>query len=238
MTVLVALSRTNIEGTLVVVSGVILFMGSVWLLLAAIFGVRMGYLQMAVGMFGFMIVLSAIWAFGAPGTPPNLGPRGELPHWVAVAQGQALRSEDFPVVERYPGDPWKGAGDDAELELEVETAADAFTELLAEEATHELADRGLEGEVDAAAFTVRDVRFAEAQDGTQLAAARAFAAGGGPEVTVLAFKDQGDEELPSWLFLGASVLGFAIHLPFLDRAERRRKEILTGGKQATWRGPA
>lgn len=238
MTELVALSRTNIEGTLVVVSGVILFMGSVWLLLAAIFGVRMGYLQMAVGMFGFMIVLSAIWAFGAPGTPPNLGPRGELPHWVPVAQGSSLTSEQYPVVDRYPADPWESPEGDAELETEADTAADAFTDFLAEEATHELEGQGVEGEIESDAFVVRDLRFADAPDGTQLAAARAFSPAGGPEVTVVAFKDQGDEELPSWLFLGASVIGFAIHLPFLDRAERRRREILTGGSQAPWRGPA
>jgi hypothetical protein len=33
-------------------------------------------------------------------------------------------------------------------------------------------------------------------------------------------------------------VGRADHVPFLDRAERRRKEVLTGGDQAPWRGPA
>lgn len=237
MTELVALTRTNIEGTLVVISGLILFVGTVWLLLAAIFGVRMGYLQTMVGMFGFMIILSAIWAFGAPGTPPNLGPKGELPHWEPVAAGAVIESEQYPIIDAYPGEPWKSPEDDETLELEAETASDTIAEFLAEEATHHLEETGGEGEIAADAFHVRDLRFAEAEDGTQLAVARA-AADGGPEVTVAAFKDQGDEELPSWLFLGASILGFAAHLPFLDRAERRRKEILTGGEQAPWRGPA
>ena len=54
-----------------------------------------------------------------------------------------------------------------------------------------------------------------------MAVARAFSAGGGREVLVTGYKDQGNEPLPSYLFLIASVVGFAAHLPFLDRAERR-----------------
>jgi hypothetical protein len=57
-------------------------------------------------------------------------------------------------------------------------------------------------------------------------------------VVVFGYKDTGDLALPSWLFLAGSIIGFAAHLPFLDRAERRRKDILTGGDQAPWRGPA
>jgi len=33
-------------------------------------------------------------------------------------------------------------------------------------------------------------------------------------------------------------LGLAIHVPFLDRAERTRKQILTGGTAPPWYGPA
>jgi hypothetical protein len=40
------------------------------------------------------------------------------------------------------------------------------------------------------------------------------------------------------MFLGGSILLFLIHLPLLDRAEKSRKEILTGGQAAPWYGPA
>lgn len=234
---LVAVSRTTIEGALAVIASFVLFAGAVWLLLAAIFGVRMGYLMMATGMFGFMIVLSALWVFGAPGTPRFLGPKGELPSWVAVGEGVDLSSSTYPVIEEYPGGPWRGAQDEPELSAEVEAASLAFQELLAERANEELEAAGIEGEVSPETFTVTDIRFTES-DGTDIAAARAFATTGGPEVTVLAFKDRGDEPLPSWLFFAASIIGFVAHLPFLDRAERRRKEVLTGGAQSPWRGPA
>ena len=40
------------------------------------------------------------------------------------------------------------------------------------------------------------------------------------------------------MFLIGSTLLFCAHLPFLDRAERTRKEILTGGTAPPWYGPA
>jgi uncharacterized protein (DUF4213/DUF364 family) len=40
------------------------------------------------------------------------------------------------------------------------------------------------------------------------------------------------------MFLIGSTLLFGAHLPFLDRAERTRKEILTGGTAPPWYGPA
>lgn len=220
----------------VTISAFVLFGGSLWLLLAAIFGVRMGYLVTATSLFGFMIILSALWTFGAPGTPAYLGPKGQLPHWVAIAEGAELRSPDFPEIQQYPGGPWQSPGDDPELSAEVEGVTGAFQEFLAEEATAALQDPAVE--IDPAIFEIRDIRFARVEDDTPIAAGRGFATTGGPEVLVLGFKDQGNEPLPSWIFLGGSVLGFVAHLPFLDRAERRRKELLTGGDQAPWRGPA
>jgi hypothetical protein len=232
-----ALTRTNIEGTLVVVMSVLLFCGSVYLLLSAIFGLRMAYFIAAAGLFGFMIILSAIWAFGAPGTPKYLGPKGKLPAWVAVAEGTTLRSPSQPVIEEYPERPWRAPGRGDALAAEVEPATLAFQDFLAEEANREIRRAGQQGELAPTDFQITDLRFAEV-DGRTLAAARAFATAGGPEVVVFGFKHEGDEATPSYAFLIASILGFAAHLPFLDRAERKRKDVLTGGEQAPWRGPA
>jgi hypothetical protein len=234
---IIAITRTNIEGALAVIMSVILFCGSVYLLLSAIFGLRMAYLIAATGLFAFMIILSAIWAFGAPGTPKYLGPMGKLPAWVALAEGTTVRSSSLPVVEEYPRGPWRPAGGDGGPASEVEPATLAFQDFLAEEANAELRREGQEVQVAPTDFEITDLRFTEV-DGRLLAAARAFATGGGPEVTVVGFKHEGDVATPSYAFLIASILGFAAHLPFLDRAEKKRKEILTGGQQAPWRGPA
>ena len=69
-------------GYLAVIAAVVIFMGSVYLIVSAVFGVRMGYFVVATALFGWMIIFSGIWVFGAhlilPGvtTPKFQVPRG------------------------------------------------------------------------------------------------------------------------------------------------------------------
>lgn len=225
------------KGVGVTVAGIILFVGSVYLLLGAIFGLRMGYLVLAVSFFGWMIILSALWAFGVPGTPPHLGPRGTEPHWQVFAAGTGtVSSTRFPNTERFPELPWHPP--DRVSLPSVDTAKTAIQEYLVQRANEQLAREGGEHEaLEDADFVVQDVHFATAED-THLVGANAFFQGGGPQVTVFAYHNQGNVPVYSWSFLAASVLGFAVHLPFLDRAERKRKAILTGGTAPPWYGPA
>jgi hypothetical protein len=222
----------DLEGLLVVVSALVLFFGSVWILLAAIFGVRMGYLVAATGFFSFLFLLALLWTVGAPGTPRFLGPKGTLPTWVGVAAGEELTSPNFPVIERYPGEPWKPAEPNAQEEI-----SGAFGEFLAEEATLELQQAQVEGEATAEQFEFTDVRVTTVGE-TRLAAATAFSSTGGRQVEVAGYFDEGSEPIPSYVSLLIAIVGLVVHLPFLDRAERRRKDVLTGGEQAPWRGPA
>ena len=99
------------KGIAVVICAFIVFVGSVYVLLSAIFGLRMAYLVLAVSFFGWMIVFSAIWAFGQPrfpppvgplkkwaisGTPANEGPRGTEPHWQVFAAGSGPMKTTSP----------------------------------------------------------------------------------------------------------------------------------------------
>jgi hypothetical protein len=230
-----AISRVTVEGALTIVAAFVLFVGSVFVLLSALFGPRMGYLVTATALFGFMVILSVIWVFGVPGsTPPFRGPKGEAPRWVVAAQGPTLSSEQVPV-QQYPRGPWNPP--DASLTSEVEPATLAFQEFLAAQANRQLSQAGIDDRVEPDTFEVEDIRFTTV-DGTQYVVGRAFAGTGGPAVLVAGYKDPGFIALPSYLFLVASLIGLAVHLPFLDIAERRRKEILTGGEQKPWLGPA
>jgi hypothetical protein len=223
------------KGVGAVVAGVVIFFGSIYLLLAAVFGRLMGYLVTAVSFFGFMIIMSIIFVIGVPGsTPVNQGPRGVEPNWAPVAAGEEISSPRFPVVAEYPEGPWREPT--GELTEEVEGVTGAIQEFLAERASEEVELQPGE-EISPTKFIVQNVRFAEV-DGAMLGAAQAFFSDGGPVVEVFAVFDEGNVPLPSWLFLGASILGFIAHLPFLDRAERKRKEILTGGTAPPWLGPA
>jgi hypothetical protein len=88
-------------------------------------------------------------------------------------------------------------------------------------------------------FVVQDVKFATAADGTtSLAAARAFYQSGGPVYTIVMDFEVGNVSIYSYIFLAVSIIGLLVHLPFLDRVERKRKDILTGGTAPVWRGPA
>jgi hypothetical protein len=241
------------KGTAVTISAFILFVGSVYVLLSAVFGLRMGYLITAVSFFAWMIILSAIWVFGPDllGTPPNLGPRGVEPHWQVIAAGTDEVGSQYEASKAYPEAPWKEPTE--AQKAQVDTVESVVQQYLAAQAARELEDEGVglcEGEeleqgtapadcfaFDPSLFAVEDVKFAES-DGTQLVGARGFYTDGGAEVTVFAYFDQGSVGVYSWSFLAVSVLGFLIHLPFLDRAERKRKEILTGGTAPPWYGPA
>ena len=229
-------------GWLTVGMAVVLFVGSVYVLLAAVFGPRMGYLVLATALFGWMMILSALWAFGfwsqGTDTPTNLGPRGTEPHWAAFGAGVEVASDQYQVVKQYPGDPWtppKNADDDRIAS--VGTVTTAVQDFMADEANKQLEAEGSEDRVEPTDFTVTDIEFTSI-DGTSLAGSRAFFNSGGPRVTVFTYHDSGNIPIYSFLFLGASIILFLVHLPFLDRAERKRKAVLTGGTAPEFRGPA
>jgi hypothetical protein len=201
----------------------------------------MGYLVLAVSFFGWMIIFSMLWAFGQPkvlgvtGLLPHLGPRGTEPGWQVIAAGTGPQRTQYPETAAYPEAPWKRSG--PSTKTSVDTLATAVQKYLAEQAHEALGVESGE-EVAATVFAVQDVFFTRSADGTHLAGAHAFYVAGGPQVTVFARHDSGNVPIYSYAFLGASILGFLIHLPFLDRAEKRRRAILTGGTSPPWYGPA
>lgn len=70
----------GIRGILVVLTGVAVLMGSVYLLLATNVGSRLGLLIALTGLFGWLTILTSLWWL----TPPAIGPRGDLPSWKPV----------------------------------------------------------------------------------------------------------------------------------------------------------
>ena len=231
---------TLLKGAGVTIMSFILFVGSIYILLAAIFGRWMGYLVMSVAFYGWMILLAATWYFGfwaqGPTTKTNLGPRGLEPAWVPLDGGLDVADQRFETFASYPEDPWKpptGAQEPSVLSVSSEV-----TTFLAEQANEELGRE--EGAADAilnTQFTVDNVRFA-AEGHVSLSVVQAYFNGGGPLVTVTLYHDSGSVPRYSLMFLGGSLLLFAIHLPMLDRAEKKRKEFLTGGNAPPWYGPA
>jgi hypothetical protein len=236
----------NIDcGTLAKGAGVdlmafILFVGSVYLILTAVLGRWMGYLVLMVAFSGWMILLSALWAFGfysqGPDTPVNLGPRGAEPSWVPLLASTGQTSDRYETFRSYPDAPWKepAKADTAD----VQSVTGIVTEFLAEEANVELGFEGTDPRaISGVDFAVDRLHFAD--DGeTKLAVAEAHFLDGGPLWTVSLTYDEGSVPKYSYMFLAGSIILFGIHLPLLDIAERKRKDFLTGGASPPWYGPA
>ncbi|HEX4863032.1 MAG TPA: hypothetical protein VFV02_03110, partial [Acidimicrobiales bacterium] len=122
---------TKVGGTAVVVKGivavviaVVVFIGSVWLLLSLVLGGRLGYFVMATVTFGIMVILSIIW-FGS-----KLGPTGTDTTWVAMGAGPDLQEikayENTYDLRQYPdGGGWEVPREGREL---VKGAADTAIE--------------------------------------------------------------------------------------------------------------
>ncbi|MCX7621155.1 MAG: hypothetical protein N2037_09980 [Acidimicrobiales bacterium] len=70
-----------IRGILSVAVGVVVLLGSVYLLLATNTGARLGFQLAAAGLFGWLTILTLMWWV----QPPGIGPRGgNEPHWKPV----------------------------------------------------------------------------------------------------------------------------------------------------------
>ena len=70
----------GIRGVLVVLVGVVVLMGSVYLILSTNRGSRLGFLVALSGLFGWLTILTFVWWL----TPPAIGPRGNIPTWKPV----------------------------------------------------------------------------------------------------------------------------------------------------------
>ncbi len=231
---------TLVKGIGVTLAAFTLFVGSVYLLLTFVLGRWMGYLVLMVSFSGWMIMFSALWLFGfwSQGleTPTNLGPRGSEPAWVVLEGGLGTASEAYDAFAEYPAGPWE-APTEAQI-ASVQSVSGAAQSFLAEQANEELGlEEGDPTAVTGTQFVIDSIMFAP-EDGTSLAVVQAHFSGGGPVVTVSLYHDSGSVPRYSYMFLVGSILLFLIHLPLLDRAEKKRKAFLTGGTAPAWYGPA
>jgi hypothetical protein len=231
------------KGIGVVIAAFVLFIGSVYVLLAAVFGRWMGYLVVAVALFGWLSIQSGVWLFGfwsqGPETKTNLGPRGPDSAWIVDSAGLdpgTVHSE----LGTYPSDAFPEPDTADPLQAaDVQAAQGAVTTYLAKQANVELdQDPADFTSIQSTQFTVDDLRFTTAADGEKLAVAQAHFTGGGPSTILTLHYGGGQVWHYSLMFLVGSLVLLGVHIPLLDRAERTRKEFLVGGSSPPWYGPA
>lgn len=87
-----------------VIVGILIFIGTIYILLVAIYGWLQAYLVTMVSLMIFSIILSAVWLFGIPGTIPGTGPRGTEPHWVVFLADSEQGLEFKDEIAAFPAD--------------------------------------------------------------------------------------------------------------------------------------
>ncbi|MDQ3210092.1 MAG: hypothetical protein M3Q20_02775 [Actinomycetota bacterium] len=227
------------KGAGVTIMGFTLFIFSTFLMLSAIFGRWLGFLVIMVSLSGWMVLLSSLWLFGfwSQGleTPTNLGPRGAEPAWIALEAANDETSDRYETFASWPEDPW---AEPEASNADVQSAGGAVTTFLAEKTNEELGiEETAPTAIQGSQFAIDSIRFAEG-GGTKLAVIQSHFTGGGPLWTVSLYYDTGSVPRYSYMFLGGSIVAFGLFLPLLDRAEKKRKEFLTGGGAPAWYGPA
>jgi hypothetical protein len=227
-----------VKGLLVVLAGFVFLPGSVYMLLAANFGALKGYLIAATAFFGFLMMLSAVWLFGIPGTTPLTGPKGTQPtfKFFTLDDPQAGTYDSVRDFQGGAGNGWQPAPEgqpeegsaEATLKADLDTARQTAVSDLIEETNKGIKDSSKELDV----INLDAKTFYTIQDGTEVAAIvvspKTPPAGSGLERpdfaprTFFAYRDPGSPYLPSILFLAGSTVLFLAHMLLLGVAERRR----------------
>lgn len=92
----------QIRGAAIVMAGVVLLPGSVYLLLATNLGAKMGLVIALTGLAGWMTIMGAVWlVFG-------IGLKGPSPEWkVQEAFTGPIGQSLLPVAADFPGGKWE-----------------------------------------------------------------------------------------------------------------------------------
>ena len=229
------------RGIVALPAAFLFFFVSVYLLVRSNLGTRRAYLVVGTSFFGFMVILSLYWTFGAPGTPMATGPQtlpGQpadyyQPKWEPFAIDSVIADERYPIVKSFP----EGF---SEVDESDQRLADLVAPVVDELRTFFSGERGgVPGPVGSQWVPVGSPQVATADDGAQLVAVTYAPEGedGEPDpnaetYTAFAFYDAGFLLLPSFVMVALSVLGFILHLLLLGWDENREKEERTRGRDS------
>lgn len=127
-----------VEGVAATASAIIVFCGSVMLLLTMVLGIRLAYLVTASVTLAFLLMMGIVWSLPAPSP---LGPVGTLPEWNETAVAEEQAALDFGPAQEYPEGDWAEPKEDDEAEAakvaELESSAGDALEAAIDDGTVE-----------------------------------------------------------------------------------------------------
>jgi hypothetical protein len=101
-----------VTGLGAVVSGVLVFIGSAFLLLSLVLGARLAYFVVASITLCFLLIMSVVWSIN------KLGPVGQLAKWDPIAAApDPSQIDKFGPATEYPEGSWREANPDDANEL-------------------------------------------------------------------------------------------------------------------------
>ena len=100
------------------ISAIVVFCGSVWLVLAVVLGGRLAYFVTASITLAFILMMGVVWSF------VQLGPVGDLPSFSAEAVGEG-GDVDFGAAGSFPDEPWRVPDEDDDTETAQKSEAES-----------------------------------------------------------------------------------------------------------------
>lgn len=207
-----------LEGVAAVVAAVIVFCGSVFLLLAMVVGGRLAYFVTASVTLAVLVIMGVVWSVNP------LGPVGKLPEWTPLDIGADASALDFGPVAEYPEGPWQPVDTDDAVQAaqgsELEAASTDYLETALQE-----------GDVDtvqaAADAAVNTDLTRLLQQGDALYGAvtlEPLQGKQGSETVVVMRYDPGNPLGPPRMITAGTFVLLALHLFGLSRSERRARQ--------------
>ncbi len=218
--------------------GVLIFLGSIYMLLRSNLGTARGYYVFGTSLFGFLFLISLFWGFGAPGTPQATGPTnlpGQpadalLPKWIPFAQDSRLADRaDLSMVKSYPeGFTENGWPEDEQdnIDVGVDEALNFFSSDVAGQVIQSTwVPQTVSYATTDTGFPIIAIEFVEADEALQPVE-------GGQTYVAFSYFDQGNPLLPSIIFMIVSLVLFLLHAFLLDRSEQRERRELEAARAA------
>jgi hypothetical protein len=213
-----------VEGIAAVASAVIVFLGSVFLLLSMVVGGRLAYFITAIVSLAFLFMMGIVWSINP------LGPVGELPEWVPFQIGPDAAQLDFEPAADYPEGPWQPIDtedlEQATIASELEGASTDYLETAIQQGRVDTFES-----VEDASVNSDLTRLLE-QGGTQYGAVTVEpleGEQGEPTVAIMRY-DPGNPLGPPRMITAGTFVLLALHLFGLSRSERRARALAGGGR--------
>jgi hypothetical protein len=205
---------TFIEGAAAVIAAVLVFCGSVFMLMTFVMGAKLAYFVTASVTLGFLLIMGLIWSTS------ELGPVGQLPAWEPLAVEEEGGELTGPSASEYPEGPWQEfATDEDSLTQSTELQTGALEAMTARVEDGELPE-------EAATNTANSETARFLEDGEDLYGGVTLEPPQGDEgptiVAIMQYEPGNPLGMARQITLGTFVL-LVVHLFFLGRSEKRAR---------------